>query len=45
MDLYYNSNDRAAVGCNTLAAGGFLPIMIGLTREHHEYAILLSSRA
>jgi|HubBroStandDraft_1064217.scaffolds.fasta_scaffold23938_2 hypothetical protein len=45
MDLYYNSNDRAAVGSDTLAGGGFLPIMIGLTREHHEYAIVLSSRA
>ena len=45
MDLYYKSNDRAAVGSDTLADGGFLPIMIGLTREHHEYAIVLSSRA
>jgi hypothetical protein len=45
MDLYYNSNGRAAVGSDTLAGGGFLPIMIGLTREHHEYAIVLSSRA
>jgi len=33
MDLYYNSNDRAAVGSNTLAGGGFLPIMIGLTEN------------
>jgi len=45
MDLYYNSNDRAAVGNDTLAGGGLLPIMFGLTREHHEYAIVLSSRA
>ena len=45
MDLYYNSDDRAAVGSDTLAGGGFLPIMIGLSREHHEYAIVLSSRA
>jgi hypothetical protein len=28
MDLYYNSNDRAAVGSDTLAGGGFLPIMM-----------------
>ena len=45
MDLYYNANDRAAFGSDTLAGGGLLPIMNGLTREHHEYPIVPSSRA
>jgi hypothetical protein len=44
MNLYYNANDRAAVGRDNLQVAGS-SIMIGQTREYHEYPIILSCRA